>query len=324
MPLKDLNYYSNKKDFAPVLLIGFNRPNHFYLTLKALCNNRFSDKTVLYISIDGPISEKDKKSQKSIFQYIKLAESYFANVLIIKNKINKGLAENITESISYVLKQHKKIIVVEDDLITSKLFLNFMNDALDFYEDKKKVWHINGHNVVSRKNKKDEIFLWRFMNCWGWGTWRDRWLNLEMNPDLVISSFSDDMIYKFNLDGTANFWDQVIQNANGDKKTWGIFWYATIFLNNGICVSPWFSYVKNIGFDGSGINCEKKIFKTKLQEINNSGKFNGLLNLVEDKNAFKFMQKKYRKPFLKVVIIKIIKKFFGIPVYEILKKFLTR
>ena len=265
----------NKNDFAPILLIAFNRPNHFYQTLIALCKNRFADKSFLYISIDGPISENDKKSQKLIYEYLKIAKNYFAKVIILKNKVNKGLAENITESISYVLKQHKKIIVVEDDLITSKSFLNFMNDALDFYEEKKEIWHINGHNIVNIKNKKNEIFLWRFMNCWGWATWRDRWFNLEINPEVFIQKFNDQMIYKFNLDGSANFWDQVIQNAKGEKKTWAIFWYATIFLNNGICVSPWFSYVKNIGFDGSGINCEKNISKNKVKEINTSGKFIG-------------------------------------------------
>ena len=162
--MKDLNDYSKEKEFAPILLIGFNRPNHFYQTLVALCNNKYADKTPLYVSVDGPISERDKESQKLIYEYLKIAKNYFARVYIIKNNLNKGLAKNITESISYVLKEHKKIIVVEDDVITSNAFLNFMNDALDFYEDKKKVWHINGHNVLSKKNKKDKIFLWRFMD----------------------------------------------------------------------------------------------------------------------------------------------------------------
>ena len=218
----------------------------------------------------------------------------------------------------------QKIIVVEDDVITSNVFLNFMNDALDFYEDKKKVWHINGYNLVNNKNKKDLIFLWRFMSCWGWATWSDRWLNFEMNPELVIERFNDDMIYKFNLDGIADFWDQVIQNANREKKTWAIFWYSTIFLNDGICVSPWFSYVQNIGLDGSGINCEKSISKTKFQEINNSGKFVGVFDLVENKNAFKIMKKEYSKPFLKLLITKILRNILGRYRFKILRNFFKR
>jgi hypothetical protein len=45
--------------------------------------------------------------------------------------------------------------------------------------------------------------------------------------------------------------------ANYEKKihTWAIFWYASIFLNNGLCLHPRESLVKNIGFDGSGVNC---------------------------------------------------------------------
>ena len=190
MSVKDFKSYSEIKDFAPVLLIAFNRPDHFYKTLIALGNNKIAHKTVLYVSIDGPRNENDKKSQELILEHIRLSEKMFSKVFILKNQFNKGLAQNIIDSITYVLEEYEKIIVVEDDLVTSNRFLNFMNDALAFYEDKKKVWHINGHNVVSSKNKKNKIFLWRFMNCWGWATWRDRWVYFERDHDLLIQRFN--------------------------------------------------------------------------------------------------------------------------------------
>ena len=45
------NFSFNKvNNFAPVLLIAYNRPRHFKKSLVALCKNEFSEKTTLYIS----------------------------------------------------------------------------------------------------------------------------------------------------------------------------------------------------------------------------------------------------------------------------------
>ncbi len=63
------------------------------------------------------------------------------------------------------------------------------------------------------------------------------------------------MINRFNLDGAHNFWGQVTANVSGKLNTWAIFWYATIFEHNGLCLNPTVSYVQNIGLDGSGENC---------------------------------------------------------------------
>ena len=38
-------------------------------------------------------------------------------------------------------------------------------------------------------------------------------------------------------------------------NTWAVFWYASVFLNNGLSLHPAQSLTHNIGHDGSGINC---------------------------------------------------------------------
>lgn len=62
----------------------------------------------------------------------------FKSINIIESSINKGLARSIVEGVSQVVSQYGKVIVLEDDLITSPNFLHFMNQALDFYNDIKK------------------------------------------------------------------------------------------------------------------------------------------------------------------------------------------
>ncbi|MFA6742471.1 MAG: hypothetical protein WCR78_13390, partial [Arcobacteraceae bacterium] len=130
--------------------------------------------------------------------------------------------------------------------------LKFMNDALDFYENKEKVWHISGWNYPIESKNILETFLWRVMNCWGWATWRDRWQHYEKNPQKLINSFSEEEISRFNLDNIANYYEQIVKNINGSLDTWAVFWYAIIFKNNGLCLNPVQSFVENIGLDGTG------------------------------------------------------------------------
>ena len=90
------------------------------------------------------------------------------------------------------------------------------------------------------------------MNCWGWATWADRWEKLNTDSEEIISIFSKNDIYQFNLEGSHNFFRQIIENRFGFLETWAIFWYATIFKSNGLCLMPLISLVSNKGNDGSG------------------------------------------------------------------------
>lgn len=146
---------------------------------------------------------------------------------------------------------------------------------------KKKIWHINGWNYNLKEiHSTDDVFFWRGMHCWGWATWHDRWVNFRKNPEELIKIFDNKMIKKFNYDGYYNFWYQVIRNYQGKINTWAIFWYATIFLNNGLCASPEKSLTANIGYDTLATNAVKSVFSN----------FEIGINFLKKKNLIKFQK----------------------------------
>lgn len=199
--------------------------------------------------------------------YIKSIQ-WLEDVKVIERISNVGLAENIIDGVTQVVNEYGRVIVLEDDLVTSPYFLNFMNDSLEFYKYEKKVWHISGWNYPIDPEGLPETFFWRVMNCWGWATWSDRWQHFERNPEKLISEFSKEEIMLFNLNGSHDFWRQVRGNVEGRLKTWAVFWYATIFKNHGLCLNPTQTMVNNIGHDGSGSNCSKS--KVHLNNINDT------------------------------------------------------
>lgn len=246
---------NNHNSFAPVVLFVYNRPEHTKKTLDTLSNNEFSAQTDLVVYSDAAKNQAAEESVKQVRNIIRQYSSCFANVKIVERNINCGLAKNIIEGVTQVVNEYGQVIVLEDDIVTSPAFLEFMNSALAEYKNSERVWHISGWNYPINTDDLPDVFFWRTMNCWGWATWADRWQHFTKNPQQLVQSWSKDEIKRFNLDGKYNFWSQVTANVQGKLNTWAIFWYATIFKHHGLCLNPAQSYVANIGHDGSGENC---------------------------------------------------------------------
>tara|TARA_X000000950_G_scaffold197989_1_gene238437 strand:+ start:290 stop:1288 length:999 start_codon:yes stop_codon:yes gene_type:complete len=256
------------KKFAPILLFVFNRPVHTEAVLKSLKKNFFSKNSVLHIFSDNYKFEKDKKNVDEVRKIISKFKG-FKEIKIIKRKTNYGLSKSIRSGIKYVIKKYDSFIVLEDDIITSKNFIIYMNQCLQKYKNEKKVWHIGGWNYPTFNiNDNKHVYFDRMMNCWGWATWKDNWKKTEFNALKISKKFSKTKIIKFNLDGVENFWSHLLLNKYKITNTWAIFWFLTISINNGLCVRPKKSLSKNIGIDGSGLNCQKPLFSfNNLQKL---------------------------------------------------------
>jgi hypothetical protein len=247
------------KNLAPIVLFVYNRPWHTQQTIEALQKNGLANESELFIYSDAPKNESIMDAVAKVREYIKTITG-FKTVKIIQRETNWGLAANIIDGVTDIVNRYGKIIVLEDDLVTSPYFLQYMNNALEFYEDEKKLWHITGWNPPIPADHLDDTFAWRGMNCWGWATWADRWHYYEKNTDRLILEFNTDDIQAFNLDSAEDFWSHLLANRDGIINTWAIYWYAAIFQNHGLCLSPTMSFVTNIGHDGSGIHCGESGF----------------------------------------------------------------
>jgi len=249
---------------APIALFVYNRPAHTRLTVEALQKNALAQDSDLIVFSDAPKSESQAEAVHEVRQYIHQIEG-FKSVTIVEREANFGLANSIIDGVTSVVNERGRIIVLEDDIVTSQYFLNFMNRALDYYVSELRVWHISGWNFPINPKGLPETFFSRAMYCWGWATWGDRWKHFQKDPDRLMAEWNAAKINRFNLDGKRDFWEQVKQNALGVLNTWGVFWYATIFEYNALCLNPTVTYVENIGLDKSGENCdETTMYSTRL------------------------------------------------------------
>jgi hypothetical protein len=291
---------------APIVLFVYSRLWHTQQTVEALKKNELASESELFIYSDAPKNEEAKEKVKEVREYIKTING-FKRVTIIERENNWVLANSIIDGVTKIVNEYGKIIVLEDDLVTSPYFLKFMNEALEFYKDEKKVWHISGWNYPIECDKSADTFLWRVMNCWGWATWDDRWKYYEKDVNKLINHFSREDIKRFNLKGAENFWGQVIANKKGKINTWAIFWYGTIFQNQGLCLNPKCSFVRNIGLDGSGIHCGNNTLLVNMQQLNINQNIDFVKIFQEDKQVVKQIKQYYKKS-KKTFLIRVINK----------------
>jgi len=157
---------------SPVVFFGYNRPYHTIKSLECLKKNKLSSKTDIYIFIDGHKQcSYDKIKVKLVKNIVKKLKGFKSKKIFFRNK-NLGLSKNFISGISQVLKIHESVIVLEDDNIVSKFFLDYINSGLNIYKDDQKVCAINGFSYPVSKKGLPNHFLVKGADTWGWGTWK--------------------------------------------------------------------------------------------------------------------------------------------------------
>lgn len=244
------------KPHAPVALFTYNRPDHTLKTLESLSKNKLAQDTVLYVFCDGPKKDATPEERKKISEVRKIVKSkkWCRKVTVFEEPVNKGLADSIIDGVTKVVKKHGNIIVLEDDIVTSPGFLQYMNDALEKYKDEARVMHISGYQYPIQRSLP-EAFFFTHISSWGWATWERAWNLLETNPKKLLHKVEElGELHDFDLKGAYKFSDQLHRNIDGSLYTWAIKWLSTVFLSNGLVLYPGKSLVVNIGFDDTGMN----------------------------------------------------------------------
>lgn len=235
---------------APIILFTYNRLEETVKTVESLSSNFLAKDSFLFIFSDGPKNINDVEKVGLVRDYIKSIKG-FKSISIKESTTNQGLANSVICGVNEIMNDFGKVIVLEDDLITSPNFLNFMNQALDFYEENNQVFSISGYtmNLSNLKNINDDFYFGYRGSSWGWATWRDRWESVDWDlKDFKGLSFKEKC--KFSKGGSDL--PRMLNNQLNKKiDSWAIRWVYHQFTTNSFTIFPSKSKVNNIGYGGS-------------------------------------------------------------------------
>jgi hypothetical protein len=245
--------------YTPVALFVYNRPLHTKLTIDSILKNEYSKDTILYIFSDHEkinTTTAEKKNVNAVKNYIRSIQG-FKEIHIIERDSNYGLSKNIITGVTQIIDKYQSVIVLEDDMVCSKGFLKYMNDALNFYHNENKVGCIHAWNYnLDYSTINDETFFLLGADCWGWATWSRAWKLFENNGTLLLDKITQSNLeYIFNRRGTSNFVKMLEDQIRKKNDSWAIRWHASLLINGMFCLHPVKTLVNNIGFDGTGEHC---------------------------------------------------------------------
>ena len=247
---------------APIIVFAYNRPNHLRRTLDALARNEMANESVLYIFCDGAKPQATEEQCARVEEVREVAEAYqksipsaFARIEVVKADKNKGLANSIIDGVTEVIGRYGKVIVVEDDLLTSPYFLRYMNRALDYYQSFPAVMSISANRPpLSKMHIPDDyeydVFVSLRNYSTGWATWQDRWERVDWSMDAYNEAKTHlFQAYQRQGDDVPPMMEMQIR---GQIDSWAVRFGFAHFKEHSVAILPCHSYVSNIGFDGSG------------------------------------------------------------------------
>lgn len=278
--------------YAPIALFTYNRADHTKSVIESLLQNKEAKDSELYIFSDGPKTEEKRKAVEANRHYIHSITG-FKSIHIIEHEENQGLANSLIKGITALTNKYGRVIVVEDDLILSPYFLQFMNEALDKYANDDRISAVSAFlNPID--NTPPNLFFLRYFACWGWGTWKRAW-DL-FNPD------AKDLLRKlrwkkkdFNINNSCDFYGMLYCQKIGLVDSWAIRFYASSFLANKLVLFPGQSMASQTGFDGSGTHCENdnSIYQT-VQPSSSPIHFSDIA-IIENQEMYVAFSRFYRK-----------------------------
>jgi hypothetical protein len=261
------------QNLSPIAIFAYNRPQHLKKCIESLQENPLARDSKLFVFCDGPKSSHDieKTDQvKSVLSGLK----GFTDIEIHYSPNNNGLARSIIKGVSHVLEMYEDIIVLEDDLVVSPDFIEYMNQALELFRNQMEVFSISGYCApIPIKNYTFDNFFYQRINSWGWASWKNRWTMV----DWELNDFNEFFRKKTNREkfnkGGKDLSMMLLKYKSGKIDSWAIRFNFTCFKNNMLNVYPVNSKVANCGLDNSGTHT-KKSGKFDTQISNKKVRFN--------------------------------------------------
>lgn len=242
-------------DLAPIGVSTYVRLQHLQKTISALQKNTLAKQSEIFIFSDAPKSG-DEERVAAVRSYLRTVDG-FKNVHVVERESNNRTANN-RGGIEELLEKYGKIIFLEDDVLTEPGFLQFMNDALEFYKDDSRVASISAYcpPIKIPDDYPNDVFALTRLNGWGLGLWKHYY---KMNTPISEKEYSKIFKSKKKMRLLALSLGQealpIIEMDfkgkldAGDMKS--MFWQ---FVDNKLTIYPRKSLVHSIGQDGSGFH----------------------------------------------------------------------
>jgi hypothetical protein len=239
---------------TPILLIGFNRPEIIIQAFNCIAEEKPEK---LFIAIDGP-----RENSPSDINLVSEVKRIVKNITwpceahYLFNNDNKGAEITVSNSVSWALEEEDSVIVIEDDIITSRSFFQFCEEMLLLYKYEEKIYMVSGGQFtpVELPGQEDYLFAIHGHTGTGWATWKRAWKHFDLFMDVDKRQIKIRQIRnKINCKEEEYYIMDSIMELRGNGvggNTWDQCWLFIRFDEQGLSVIPRVNLTSNIGVYG--------------------------------------------------------------------------
>lgn len=245
-------------DLAPILVSVYDRRWHLEQCIEALKRNDLAKDSILYVVSDGSAKPEHDAAVAEVREFINQITGFMEVRPILREK-NLGMLGSIVGALELVLGMHGRSICMEDDIVCSRSYLEYMNNCLNAYADDRRIFAVSAYSFPDFQIPKcypHQVYLWSRFCPWGYAIWSDRWESVNLDVSVYSSLISDKAavkrFYKITPDSGLIEDDRLGRVHAGDMRL-----CVHMFLSDLYVVYPVKSLTRNIGLDGSGVHCGK-------------------------------------------------------------------
>jgi hypothetical protein len=236
---------------TPVLFLVFNRPD---MTQQVFNQIRNTKPSRLYVAADGPRLNKSGEAEKvkQVRELIQSGVDWDCEVKTLFREQNLGCRRAVSNAITWFFEQEEEGIILEDDCLPHPTFFRFCTELLHKYRSDSRMMMISGNNFqFGQRRTRYSYYYSRYSHIWGWATWRRAWefydVNMKSWPEIEEGQWLEDILRG---DETAIwFWREKFNAVQkGEIDSWAYIWLLSIWMQNGLSITPNYNLVSNIGF----------------------------------------------------------------------------
>ena len=232
----------------PILFVIFNRKEIAQVSFEHIRQQRPKR---LYIASDGARPDKidEKKIVDDIRKTILNSIDWDCEVNTLFQSVNMGCGIGVFTAINWFFNHEKLGIIIEDDCICNDSFFKFMEEMLLRYENDCRIGMVAGSNLIDNySNAATSYFFSRYKSCWGWGTWKRAWQNMDLTMKWRETDRNDVLSNCGYYRKGLSKWKYQLKCIDANYvSAWDWQWYFTLSAQNQLCIYPKVNLVSNIG-----------------------------------------------------------------------------
>ena len=243
----------------PLLIIAFNRPDHFSQLIERL---REIKPARIYVAVDGPrVGSSTDSAAVSATRKLVGSIEWTTDVYTLFQQSNLGCGLGVSTALDWFFSNEERGIILEDDILPRESFFEFCSELLDRHAGDPHVLAISGCNFVPPEfvTGRSAYRFSRVPHIWGWATWRDKWALHELD----ISNWQEQMPLRklWEVSGRSPgglvFWRSIFNLMAAEKiDTWDMQLVFAGMARDMYTATSNVNLIDNIGFGEDATHTE--------------------------------------------------------------------